>query len=127
MLTTALLEGNETAWKVRDVPIVLELARNHMLACLGGQFQFRFDNGICEMYWLNADSAARKQSESWEQYVNRSINEVLTRFESLLGQTDFDVEVRNWKFLNSKRLQNVELTEHLFFVAYFVSEDEDTS
>ena len=69
MLEIASRDGNEAGWTIQDFPRALELARQHALACLGGEFQFRFDDGILEMYWLNADAADRKQGETWQRYV----------------------------------------------------------
>ena len=49
----AALRGNEYGWTVASFPNALTKAEACGYACLGGQFQFRLDDGsTCEMYWL---------------------------------------------------------------------------
>lgn len=55
----SVLRGNEYAWTPESFPVALGRAEAHGLACLGGQFQFLFNDAICEMYWLAADSKDR--------------------------------------------------------------------
>ena len=56
----ASLRGNEYGWSISSFPNALANAEAHGYACLGGQFQFRLDDGgTCEMYWLDADSKER--------------------------------------------------------------------
>lgn len=121
---TASLEGNELAWPIADFLRALEEAAAAGLACLGGQFQFRFPDGICEMYWLNADSVDRQPSESWPAYVARSSKEVKAAFERNLAETDFLKEASNWPFVAEKAGAGVNPLDHLCFCAYFVSEND---
>jgi len=66
-------------------PSALAKAQAGGYACLGGQFQFRLDDGsTCEMYWLNADSTERTGGETWADYSRRSCAEVLHRFQYLM-------------------------------------------
>jgi hypothetical protein len=95
------------------------MAETKGYACLGGQFQFRLDDcGTCEMYWLAADSEKRTNGESWFAYSHRSCLEVLKRFQQLASSTDFGNEASNWPSVQ------IDPTECLVFVAYFVTEDE---
>ena len=56
----ATLRGNEYGWIVSTFPSAVAKAEVRGYACLGGQFQFRLEDGsTCEMYWLEADSAER--------------------------------------------------------------------
>jgi hypothetical protein len=67
------LRGNEYGWTLSSFPDALARAEAHGYGCLGGQFQFRLDNGrTCEMYWLDADSKERGYGESWVDYCHRS-------------------------------------------------------
>jgi hypothetical protein len=116
MLQGATLRGNEYGWSVSSFPIALAKAAAHGYACLGGQFQFRLDDGsTCEMYWLDADSAERSHGELWADYCQRSCSEVLEEFQRLVSNTDFTKETSNWP------LVQIEPTKSLVFVAYFVT------
>jgi hypothetical protein len=56
----ATLRGNEYGWTIPAFPNAIAEAEARGYACLGGQFQFRLDDGsICEMYWLSVDSKDR--------------------------------------------------------------------
>jgi hypothetical protein len=55
----ATVRGNEYGWTLDAFPPALARAQALGHACLGGQFQFRLDDGTYEMYWLNADSNDR--------------------------------------------------------------------
>jgi hypothetical protein len=84
---------------------------------LGGQFQFRLDDGsACEMYWINADSTERSSGESWTDYSRRSCSEVLDRFQHLVSATDFRKEAASWPSVE------IDSTKSLVFVAYLVME-----
>jgi hypothetical protein len=118
VLGGATLRGNEYGWSVSSFLHAVVRAEANGYACLGGQFQFRLEDGsTCEMYWLNADSEERMAGESWPNYAHRSCSEVLDAFRRLLSDTDFRKEASNWPVqINSER--------DLVFVAYFVREHE---
>jgi hypothetical protein len=65
VLQGAELRGKEYGWSVLSFPDAVARAEARGYACLGGQFQFRLDDGTCEMYWLAADSKERARGESW--------------------------------------------------------------
>jgi len=114
----ATLRGNEYGWNIPSFPEALASAETLGYACLGGQFQFRLDDGsTCEMYWLNADSKERTDGEPWVEYCHRSCSEVLNRFQGLVSRTDFGKEASNWRI-------QIDPIEKLVFVAYFVTEAE---
>jgi hypothetical protein len=114
----ATLRGNEYGWSVSSFPKALSKAQAGSYACLGGQFQFRLDDGgTCEMYWLHADSHERTAGEAWADYSRRSCTEVLGRFEQLMSETDFGKETLNWNV-------QIDATKDLVFVAYFVRETD---
>jgi hypothetical protein len=112
----ATLRANEYGWSVAAFPDALAEAEGRGYACLGGQFQFRLeDGGTCEMYWLNADSKDRAPGESWADYCHRSCSEVRNGFQRLVDKTDFGAEASSWGL-------QAESTRSLVFVAYFVTE-----
>ena len=122
---TADLRGREYAWPPRDFPVVLSRAEALGLACLGGQFQFRLPDAVCEMYWLNADSADRAQHESWAAFVTRSCAEVLSTFTALVSSTDFLAEAKRWHDLPALSVPSAAPEQYICFVAYFVSENAE--
>ena len=123
MLENASVE-NEIGWKINDFQMILERARAHGLACLGGQFQFRFKDSICEMYWLDADSTERERGESWQDYVQRSIDEVSHNYSRLCARANFEKEIDSWEFVRMEREQGIDPVQYLWVVAYFVTEAE---
>ena len=112
----ATLRGNEYGWSISSFPDALARAEKKGYACLGGQYQFRLDDGsTCEMYWLSADSAERRSDESWPAYTHRSCSEVLKRFQQVASQADFAKEARSWQL-------EIDPNKYLVFVAYFITE-----
>lgn len=116
----ASLHGNEYGWEPSAFLEALRAAEALKYACIGGQFQFRIADSVCEMYWLNADASERTDSESWSAYCHRSCAEVGERFTALHAKTDFKAEARNWASMP----QGFDPQKHLVFVAYFVTEHE---
>ncbi len=114
----ATVRGNEYGWNTSSFPHAVTRAEANGYACLGGQFQFRLEDGsTCEMYWLNADSEERVVGESWPNYVHRSCSEVLCAFQRLLSDTHFRKEAASWPV-------RIDPVRDLVFVAYFVGENE---
>lgn len=123
----ATARGNEYGWSLDAFPQALLKAQALGYACLGGQFQFRLDDGTYEMYWLNADSTDRRERESWVEYGRRSCNEVLGRFKATVSTADFQKEGSSWPFLATAMAQGLDIAKHLVFVAYFVAEAESAA
>jgi hypothetical protein len=118
VLEGATLRGNEYGWSVASFPVALERAGTHGYACLGGQFQFRLEDGTtCEMYGLSADFKDRLPGESWTDYSRRSCSEMKGTFQRLISKTDFRKEALGWNLPHS-------FTGSLVFVAYFVTESD---
>ena len=114
----ASLRDKEYGWNVSAFPNALLKAQIAGYACLGGQFQFRLDDGsTCEMYWLEANSAERADEESWIDYSRRSCAEVLKRFQHLVSETNFAEEASHWPL-------QIDSVRSLVFVAYFIRETE---
>ena len=62
VLATANLAGEEEAWPISAFLAALDESAAAGFACLGDQFQFRFPDGICEMYWLEANARDQELS-----------------------------------------------------------------
>lgn len=113
----ASLRGTEYGWQVSAFPEALSHAKSQGFGCLGGQFEFRAADGTYEMYWLSADPTGRCDGEKWPDYSQRSCSEVLSKFQDLVGKTDFAKEAASWRLGTSA-------LESLVFVAYFVTESD---
>jgi hypothetical protein len=124
LLVGANLRGNEYGWAPESFAIVVAIAADHGYACLGGQFQFRLPDAICEMYWLRADSTERAHDESWNQYSRRSCDEVGDAFNRLMRTTDFRAQASDCEFLKHKVDAGFDSIPTLMFVAYFVTEQQ---
>lgn len=121
MLISADRSSNEVAWKVEDFPRILDLATEHRLACIGGQFQFRGPLGIAEMCWQNVESNQQIPTEDWDQYVTRANREVRDAFDKICSNTDFDAEAMGWDHIRDAVDSGSvgDPKEHLYIVAYF--------
>ena len=124
ILSGAHLSGNEYAWDISSFPGALAHAENLRYACIGGQFQFRLESGICEMYWLSADSDSRYPEETWIDFCRRSCFEVRQGFEKLVLETNFHKQAREWLPVREAMAEGLDPMKRLVFVAYFVGEAE---
>lgn len=118
------LKGNEYGWEPSLFPTALANAQALGYACISGQFQFRLDDGTCEIYWLSADSDPRHEAEKWLEYCERSCSEVKTGFQKLLSETDFQKQALEWGPVKEAIAHGLDPLEKLVFVAYFVDEAE---
>ena len=81
--------GKENGWRLKDVPKVLEDAKNNNLANIGGQLQYTMPGGICELYWISIESSERKKNESWDDRVKRSYEECMEQYNSKIKDRRF--------------------------------------
>ncbi|MDD2799653.1 MAG: hypothetical protein PHV20_13765 [Bacteroidales bacterium] len=119
----AIESGNELGWKQKDIKEVIEIARQVPMAIVGGQVQYLFQDGTCELYWLSIDPDERQLNEDWLTYCNRTARQSIEKFDRLISETDFDKEVITFEFLKSKKDKGVDLEEHKVFILYF-NDDE---
>jgi hypothetical protein len=122
----ATLRGKEYGWEIDAFPNALAHAERLRYACLGGQFQFVLQDATCEMYWLSADSSERANDEPWPTYSRRSCSEVLSGFQRLVTNTDFKKEASQWPIVKAAVADGLDPMSALIFVAYFVSEAEES-
>ena len=121
MLIGADCSSNEVAWKVEDFPRILDLATEHRLACIGGQFQLRGPLGTAEMYWHNVESNQQLPQEEWDQFVTRANREVRDAFDKTYSNTVFDAEAMGWDHIRDAADSGSvgDPKEHLYIVAHF--------
>lgn len=122
IIAKADLRGGEYAWRVNDIPEVIEAARKAGLINMGGQLQFRFpDGGTCECYWLDVDAfKAVPPSLTWDDLVAQTAGVALAEFSRLVSERDFLEEGRRafGKFLDEAEMRGENQSEMMWFVWY---------
>jgi hypothetical protein len=90
ILDRATLRGNEYAWRIEDIPEVIEAARRTDLINVGGQLQFRLPEGTCECYWVEVGTYKSVSKDlPWEERVARTAEAALAEFKRLPARYDF--------------------------------------
>lgn len=92
----ASLRGNEYAWSVADIPLVIEAVRQANLINLGGQLQFRFVDGTaCECYWVEVDTGKTvPDSRACDERVTQTAIAALRDFAAISLKYEFFEEGR---------------------------------
>lgn len=117
---------NEVGWHEKDFVEAVEAARQIKLATIGGQVQYHFPDGTCELYWLSYDSTERRVGENWVDYCNRSATECIDKFKTLIATKDIEKEALEWDFIRAKKNSGVNINDFKTFILYF-SDDETNS
>jgi len=119
ILTKAIKSGNEYGWKKEDVLCTIEAARQIPMATIGGQVQYVWPDGTCELYWLSYDSEKRKINENWISYCNRTALECSEKFKALIT-TDIEEEaINSFDTIKIKHESGIVLIDHQIFILYF--------
>lgn len=131
LIERATLRGNEYAWRLADIPTVIEAAREANLISIGGQLQFRMpDVGTCECYWIEVDTYKDvSQDLAWSERVTSTSRSALSQFHRLIEEFDFIAEGRKAfaPHLLTFEAQGGDLDDAVCFVWYVESEQEAAS
>jgi hypothetical protein len=96
MLAKASLRGGEYAWRVDDIPLVIDAARAAGLVNIGGQLQFQGPGFTAECYWVEVDTYKAVPSDlPFAVRVDRTAEAASQAFEKLRRDLDFLAEGRN--------------------------------
>ena len=115
-----LTNSSEYGWSEANFPDVIEAARRTPMAIVGGQIQYIFSDGTCELYWLNYDSAERKQDGPWPSYCNRTAQECLELFVTITSSVNAEEEaLGSFDFLKEKATKGIDVAAHKAFIIYF--------
>ncbi|MBN8633264.1 MAG: hypothetical protein J0L76_20710 [Rhodobacterales bacterium] len=97
LLRRASIRGHEYAWRVSDIPEVIEATKRAGRISVGGQLQFRFPNNVtCECYWVEVDTLKAVAADiPRKELVVQSANAALSAFEDLRSHFDFVAEGRS--------------------------------
>ncbi len=128
VIVRATLRGNEYAWRVGDIPTVIEAAKTANLINLGGQLQFRIPKGgTCECYWVEVDTYKDVSADlPWADRVSTTAASALSQFRQLCKERDFVAEGRTsfGEHLREFEAQGGDLNEALCFVWYVEDQAE---
>jgi len=120
LLDKSIKSGKEFGWLREDFEFVIKTARNLEIAIIGGQTQFKFPDGICELYWRKFDTKPKEIDENWQEYCKRTAFECLDHFKKIPSDYDLRIEgIENFKFLKDMESENVEFEKHLIIIIYF--------
>ena len=120
ILQKAIVSGKEYGWKRTDFEDVVDKAVEVGLGIIGGQVQFKFPDGTCELYWHKYDTTEKKVGESWNDYCQRTKEECLSQFERLPTDSELIKDgIENFKFLKEKSKTDILLDNYLIFILYF--------
>lgn len=119
ILNKAIKSGNEFGWRQIDFIETVETARKLKMAIVGGQVQYVFPDGTCELYWLAYDPTDRQIGEDWIKYCNRTADETIKKFQDLITKTDFDKEAFSFDFIRDKKSKGVDIDDYKTFIVYF--------
>lgn len=100
ILAKASLDGNEYAWRISDIPAVIEAVRQLNMINIGGQLQFRipaeYGSSICECYWVEVDTyKSVAETLPWSERVQKTAEVALKDFLDLQVKYDFLAEGRS--------------------------------
>jgi hypothetical protein len=116
----------EYAWRIEDIPDVIEAARRSNLISIGGQLQFRLPDGTTgECYWVEVDTyKSVDEALPWEERVSRTAEVALRDFEALRKGVDFIAEgrVSFAPRLDALVAQGRDPADFMYFVWYVRSE-----
>ena len=94
ILARADFRFNEYAWRVEDLPAVIEAAKALNLLNLGGQLQLRTEKAIGECYWVATDPCVHVPEDlPWEVRVRMAAEFSLRDLAEIQAEFDFAREI----------------------------------
>jgi hypothetical protein len=126
ILKRARMSGKEFAWRIDDIPSVIEAARAANLVNVGGQLQFWVPpSAICECYWVAVDTSKSVDgSLPWGERVEQTAAMAARDFETLKSRVDFAAEGRSFGAVEGFFREGGSLTDIMWFVWYASCENE---
>jgi hypothetical protein len=128
LLESGRLRGNEWAWPICDIPDVIEAARLRNLLSIGGQLQFRFPEGTCELYWIEVNTSRVVPSNlPWRERVEQTAAVALSQFQALQAHYDFLAEGQSsfGQHLQHFRAGGGDMRDAMCFVWYLKASAEN--
>lgn len=120
LLEKSIKSGTEYGWRQNDFLEVVEAARALQIAIEGGQVQYLFDEGTCELYWLHYYTDEIKKGESWVAYCNRTARECSEKFKKIIQERDIRKEaIDSFNLVKEKSEEQIDLDGHKLFIISF--------
>jgi hypothetical protein len=124
ILAKASVRGGEYAWRVEDIPAVIEAAREAGLVNVGGQLQFRGPDFTAECYWVEVDTYKSVPSDlPFKVRVDRTAEAASAAFEIFRREVDLLAEGRN-AFPDPLAGYDDEAVRELMWFVWYVRSDE---
>jgi hypothetical protein len=110
--------GGEYAWRVEDIPAVIDAAETALLFNLGGTLQFILpDGGMCECYWVDVDTGEPPAKYDWPGKVRWAANAARRGFTEATKDVDLVASGRDaFEELRALEAQGVDLAPLMCFV-----------
>jgi hypothetical protein len=126
ILSKAIKSGNEYGWRQIDFVETIETARKLRLGIIGGQVQYVFPDGTCELYWLEYDPEPRTENETWTEYCNRTTDETIAKFNELTLNTNLDKQaIKTFEFIREKESNGHNIPDNRVFIINFDDSETD--
>ncbi len=120
LLEKSIRSGSEYGWRQNNFLEVVEAARKQQIAIEGGQIQYVFEEGTCELYWLHYYTQEMKVGENWVNYCNRTAKECVDKFNQIIREKNIEKEAIDNFDLVKKELENgIVLENHKLFIISF--------
>ena len=119
LLEKSIQSGSEYGWRQEDFLEVVEAARNLKIAIEGGQVQYLFEEGVCELTWLHYYTQELKAGENWVNYCNRTAKECSDKFNQIIkGNIEKDA-LNNFSLMKVMLDNGAVLEDHKLFIISF--------
>ncbi len=126
LLEKSIKSGTEYGWRQNDFLEVVEAARKLHIAIEGGQIQYVFEEGTCELHWLHYYTNEIKKGENWTNFCNRTAKECSEMFNQIISKRNIEKEaLDNFSLVKEKLKEGVVLENHKLFIISF--EDKKTN
>lgn len=128
LLEKSIRSGSEYGWRQNDFLEVVEAARKLQIAIEGGQIQYVFEEGVCELYWLHYYTQEIKTGENWVNYCNRTAKECVEKFNQIIREKNIEKEAIDKFDLVKKELKaGIAIENHKLFIISFEAKKTSVS
>lgn len=120
LLEKSIKSGSEYGWRQNDFLEVIEAARKLQIAIEGGQIQYLFEEGTCELHWLHYYTEEIKSGENWITYCNRTAKEASEQFKKIIAERDIKKEaIDNFELVLLKSNEQIDVDDAKLFIISF--------
>ena len=126
IMKKSIESSNEFGWRQQNFKEVIEAARQIPMAVLGGQVQYVFEDGTCELWWQSYNPQQQLQNEDWLTYCNRSASQAVAIFDKIIKEDSIEKDaLSSFEFIKHKQEQGVDIEKHKIFLICFDDRETD--